>query len=203
VFRCADLTAAEIEEGRLSPGAEQDWVAVSVRDDADWSRLVAVVGAPAWAGDGLATTDHMVGARPASRIGASGGAALLRAERLARRAELEEWLGRWTATQTATAVAERLQAAGVPAARLVHPRTLLADEHEQARDFFVELEQPGIGPMTFEGPPFRGPALGEPIETPAPWPGQHTRAVCHDWLGLSDAEIGDLLSAGVLEEHEG
>ena len=175
VFRCADLS----DEG-LAPGVEEDWIAVSVRDDADWARLVDVVGAPEWRDPGLDT----------------------RAARLARRAELDARLGLWTATQTASGAAARLQAAGVPAARLVHPRTLPEDEHERSRDFIVSLEQPGVGPMRFEGPPFRGPSLGTPIETPAPWPGEHTREVCREWLALSDAEIDALLASGALEQYE-
>ena len=41
VFRCADRPAGESP----TPAAAQDWVAVSVRDDADWRRLAAVVDA--------------------------------------------------------------------------------------------------------------------------------------------------------------
>jgi crotonobetainyl-CoA:carnitine CoA-transferase CaiB-like acyl-CoA transferase len=174
VFRCADLT----DEG-LAPGVEEDWIAVSVRDDADWARLAEVVGAPEWRDPGLAA----------------------RAARQARHAELDSRLGLWTATQTALDAATRLQAAGVPAARLVHPRTLPEDEHERSRDFIVSLEQPGVGPMRFEGPPFRGPSLGPPIETPAPWPGEHTREVCREWLALPDAEIDALLASGALEQY--
>jgi crotonobetainyl-CoA:carnitine CoA-transferase CaiB-like acyl-CoA transferase len=182
VFRCVDVDVDV--EGGGGTGAQEDWIAVTVRDDADWARLVAVVGA-----DGLEA--------PAGVTTAS----CTTGDRLARRAELEEWLGRWTATQTATAAAERVQAAGVPAARLLHPRTLVADEHERARDFVVSLDQPGIGPMKFERPPWRGPDLGDFVETPAPWPGQHSRGVCRDWLGLDDGEIAGLLGDGILEEH--
>jgi benzylsuccinate CoA-transferase BbsF subunit len=82
----------------------------------------------------------------------------------------------------------------------VHPRTLLTDEHERARNFLVHLEQPGVGPMSFEGLPWRGPAIGASVETPAPWPGQHTREVCRDWLGLRDDEIAGLVGSGVLEQ---
>jgi benzylsuccinate CoA-transferase BbsF subunit len=88
----------------------------------------------------------------------------------------------------------------VPAARAVHPRTLLGDQHELARGYLVGLEQPGVGPMWFEGPPWRGPDIGEPIETAAPWPGQHTRDVCREWLGLRDDEIAGLIGSHVLEE---
>jgi crotonobetainyl-CoA:carnitine CoA-transferase CaiB-like acyl-CoA transferase len=184
VFRCADVA------GGSEGAASEDWVAITVRDDADWARLVAVVGADGFEG-------------PAGTGTTTGTTAGTTADRLAHRLALEEWLGRWTATQTATAVAERVQAAGVPAARLLHPRTLVADEHERARDFVVSLDQPGIGPMKFERPPWRGPDLGDFVETPAPWPGEHSRAVCHDWLGLDDGEIAGLLDAGVLEEYTG
>src|SRR5262249_37145550 len=76
VYRCADVAP---EEG-MAPGAEEDWVAITVRDDADWVRLIGCVGAPEW-------NDP----RYVTRVG-----------RLADREALDARLGRWAATQTAS-----------------------------------------------------------------------------------------------------
>ena len=182
VFRCADVEPARSE---LAP-APEDWVAVSVRDDADWARLVAVVGADAFEGPaGLATTAGTT---------ADAARAPARARGVARPVDRHaDRHGRRRAGCRPRACPRRGS---------LHPRTLVADEHERARDFVVALDQPGIGPMKFERPPWRGPDLGDSVETPAPWPGQHSRAVCHDWLGLSTTPRSAACStAGILEEY--
>ena len=51
-----------------------------------------------------------------------------------------------------------------------------------------------------EGPAFRASELPAPIQFAAPMLGQHSRAVCRDWLGLADAELDALFADGVLEE---
>jgi crotonobetainyl-CoA:carnitine CoA-transferase CaiB-like acyl-CoA transferase len=163
------------------PEATEDWVAVSVRGDADWAALAAVLGHPAWTTDAaLATT----------------------AGRLAARDVLEAALAAWTTRRSAEDVAELLQAAGVPAARLLHPRVFADDPQLRARGALLEVDQPGIGPIVVEGPAWRGPSLGPPIITPAPFPGEHSRAVVAEWLGLDAAEVDALVASGALEVHE-
>jgi crotonobetainyl-CoA:carnitine CoA-transferase CaiB-like acyl-CoA transferase len=166
---------------RTGDGATEDWVAVSVRHDADWAALAAALGRPAWTADpALATT----------------------AGRLARRAELDAALGAWTAARSAEGAAEALQAAGVPAARLVHPRVFADDPQLAARGALLEVDQPGIGPILVEGPAWRGPDLGPPTIGPAPFPGEHSREVAAEWLGLDAEAVDALVASGALEVHE-
>lgn len=83
---------------------------------------------------------------------------------------------------------------------LHHPAHELADPHLRARGYLQKFEQPPLGTLTAEGPAFRATDLPAPIERAAPLLGEHSRAVCRDWLGLPDAELDALLAAGVLEE---
>jgi crotonobetainyl-CoA:carnitine CoA-transferase CaiB-like acyl-CoA transferase len=39
----------------------------------------------------------------------------------------------------------------------------------------------------------------DPIETPAPWLGEHSVAICRDVLGLEQTEIDALIAKGVVE----
>jgi crotonobetainyl-CoA:carnitine CoA-transferase CaiB-like acyl-CoA transferase len=106
----------------------------------------------------------------------------------------------WTRTLPPGEVMERLQAAGVPAGLVVHPRHQVDDPHYRARGFLRHVDQPPIGPLLLEGPAFRGSRLAEPVVAPAPASGQHTREVCCELLGMGDDEITRLVEAGVLEE---
>jgi hypothetical protein len=44
--------------------------------------------------------------------------------------------------------------------------------------------------------------MPQPIIEPAPWLGEHTRAIACDLLGLDRSRVDDLVAAGVLEVTE-
>ncbi len=158
---------------------DDEWCAVTVRDDADWRRLRRALGDPEWAAaDALAT--------------ASG--------RRARRAELDERLTTWTRDRSPREATAVLQAAGVPAGFMQRPAEYVDDPQLQARDFFRRLHQPGLPPITIENAPFRAQRIPDPADGRAPEPGEHTREICAELLGMHDAEVDRLLSSGVLEE---
>ncbi|MEX2205553.1 MAG: CaiB/BaiF CoA-transferase family protein, partial [Myxococcota bacterium] len=158
---------------------EDEWCAISVRSDAEWIALCAELESPEWAvRPELATALDRIGARE----------------------QIDRHLSVWTRTLTAHEVMHRLQARGVPAAALHHPAHELADPHLRARAYLQSFEQPPLGELTAEGPAFRATDLPAPIQHAAPMLGEHSRAVCRDWLGLADAELDALLAEGVLEE---
>jgi len=157
---------------------EDEWCVVCVRDDAEWQRLRAAIGDPAWARDAAYATS---------------------AGRLAARAEIDAGLADWTCTQAPHDVMHALQRAGVPAGVVTHGGHLNADPHLRARGFLAEVEQPDIGRITFEGEAFHGSGWDRARIEHAPRLGEHTREIARARLGLSDVEIDALLAEGVLE----
>jgi crotonobetainyl-CoA:carnitine CoA-transferase CaiB-like acyl-CoA transferase len=158
---------------------DDEWCVVTVRDDDDWQRLRAALGAPDWAAaQELATV----------------------AGRLARRAEIDEHLTAWTRRRTPREVTATLQAAGVPAGFMQRAGEYEDDPQFQARDFFRTFEQPGLKPMAIENAPFRSERIPAPAGAPAPEPGEHTRELCIGLLGMDAGEVDRLLAEGVLEE---
>ncbi len=191
----SDLLAAEslepasvrprgVHTERGTPGAnyrcagDDDWVAITCRDDADWAALARVMGRPELADDPRFAT--LEGRR-------------------ANVAELDALVGKWTAGLDRFEVADRCQAAGVPAGAMLHSRDLATNEHLVARGFPVPVDQPAVGTILLEGPAFFGPAIAPPVEAPAPWLGEHTEVVCTELLGMDRAEVQRLVDAGVLE----
>jgi crotonobetainyl-CoA:carnitine CoA-transferase CaiB-like acyl-CoA transferase len=157
---------------------EEEWVAVTCRDDSDWRGLVAAMGSPAWAGDAaLATVDG----------------------RRARADEIDDRIREWTAAQSKDAVAAVCQEHGVAAAPMLTGAEQTTDAQFVARHFAVTIDQPGVGPLVLDGPAFRGDRMAGPDIRRAPDLGEHTRQIAHDLLGLDDDEIDRLLTAGVLE----
>jgi crotonobetainyl-CoA:carnitine CoA-transferase CaiB-like acyl-CoA transferase len=190
-----DLMAAEaVEAGSVVPmgnrnetgspwglyrcAGEEEWVAITCRDDAEWRGLVAAMGDPGWARDAALATPE---------------------GRRARADDVDQRIGAWTAARSKDAVAAACQREGVPAAPMLTGAEMTTDPQYVARGFAVQIEQPGVGPLVLDGAAFRGEHMVGPDIRPAPDLGEHTRSIARDLLGRDDTEIDRLLAAGVLE----
>lgn len=161
---------------------EDTYCAVTVAGDDDWAKLATAIGRPE-----LADKSEYATA----------------ADRVAHRDELDAVLQEWIAPLTPREAQHRLQAAGVAAGAAVHVKDLLTDPHLAARHQLGELRQPGHdGPLEA----LMGPALFEHIPAPelraAPAFGSDTTELCGELLSMSDADIEELVGAGVLEIAE-
>ena len=152
---------------------EDQWVAVCCRTDDEWDALAGLIGVDDPA---LSTLDA----------------------RRKREDEVEEAVTAWTGTLSKRAVADACLSAGVPAGPMLTSSQQLEDPHLAARGYLVELDQPPIGVMTFEGPAFAATGMADADIRPAPGLGEHTREVAAE-LGLDEAAIDDLIARGILE----
>jgi crotonobetainyl-CoA:carnitine CoA-transferase CaiB-like acyl-CoA transferase len=119
--------------------------------------------------------------------------------RLASRRELVELVSAWTRTRTPLRATQLLQSAGVPAGPMYRPPDILEDPQLIERKLFSDMVHPLIErPLPAEtGPaPFRHLPPAPP--RPAPQPGQDTREICRNLLGMSAQEIERLISERVL-----
>jgi crotonobetainyl-CoA:carnitine CoA-transferase CaiB-like acyl-CoA transferase len=147
---------------------EDQWIAISVRDDTEWQRLCRCIGDSALTDDARYRT---------------------RASRLEHRDELYSELAASTARCRAADLARRMTKAGVPAAVVVNPADTPADSLLSERGYFSYVDQldGGVGPMSRLA--FPAPWLGGWQRRSAPRLGEHTSTV----LG---GAAGDGLSAG-------
>jgi benzylsuccinate CoA-transferase BbsF subunit len=93
-----------------------------------------------------------------------------------------------------------LQAKGIPAAAVHHPRSQFEDPQLGHREFFQPLDQLALGDLFLEGACFKSDTMPLQAAKSAPLLGQHTREICSSLLGLPDAEVERLFEEGVLEE---
>jgi crotonobetainyl-CoA:carnitine CoA-transferase CaiB-like acyl-CoA transferase len=158
---------------------DDEWCVITVRDDADWRALRVALGDPDWAArDDLATL----------------------AGRIASRAVLDAQLAAWTSAHTPRAATAILQRHGVAAGFMQRSDEYERDPQLAARGFLRTFVQPGLEPMRIENAPFRSERIPAPAHARAPAPGEHTRDICRELLGLDDYEIDRLLDIGALEE---
>jgi crotonobetainyl-CoA:carnitine CoA-transferase CaiB-like acyl-CoA transferase len=161
---------------------EDAYCAVTVDGDDDWANLAKVIGRPELADK----ADYATAA-----------------DRAAHRDELDALLQEWIAPLTPREAQERLQAGCVAAGAAVHVKDLLTEAHLAARHQLGELPQPGYdGPLEVTMGPALFESLPEPQLRPAPAMAENTREVCHQLLDMSDADIDELVAAGVLEVNE-
>lgn len=161
-------------QGVYPSAGEDEWVAIAVDTDAQWSALVTVLGDPDWArDDALANT----------------------AGRLAAHDDIDAQLAAWTATRTPRAAMDALAAAGVPAGAVQRSGDLATDPTYEHRGFHRFLAHPVLGRVPYAGNQFRIPGYAAGPIRPSPLLGEHTEEV-FGALGYSQAEIAELIESG-------
>ncbi|MDG5483524.1 CaiB/BaiF CoA-transferase family protein [Mycolicibacterium gadium] len=110
----------------------------------------------------------------------------------------------WTHAHDKADVAEILQAAGIPAAPMNRAVDIPTDPQVAFRRLYVEMAHPLFdAPMLSETGP--APYTGIPAAElrPAPMPGEQTRRICQEVLGLSTEDTDRLIADGALFTRQG
>jgi crotonobetainyl-CoA:carnitine CoA-transferase CaiB-like acyl-CoA transferase len=163
---------------------DDQWVAISVETDDQWRALVRELGDPEWAREARFATE---------------------AGRRAAHDELDAHLTDWTTTTNATAAAEQLVAAGIPAAPVIHARDVVFNPQMQARSpsggLYRRVTHAEAGEMwlpsvaiRFASQPFPWPL------SPAPSLGEHTDAILTE-VGYSPDEVAALWTSATVSNR--
>jgi crotonobetainyl-CoA:carnitine CoA-transferase CaiB-like acyl-CoA transferase len=160
-------------------GAEQ-WLALAIRDDADWQAFVRVLGSPEWAGEVLDTD----------------------AGRRANHDLIDQHLIRWASERELHATVATLLDAGIPAAPVLSSARVFDHPQLRARCFPEPVEHPLAGTYEVPGVPFRFESRsGAWFRRAAPMLGEHNHEVLRDVLDLSDDAVADLKRRGVIGDR--
>ena len=170
------------EPALISSGfqANDGWFVMQVGREHQFERLANVVGHPEWVGDERFSTregwvEHL--------------------ETIIRPA-----VDRWAGSMGKVEVCEQLSAAGIAAGPCYTAPEVIADRHVANRHMLVEMERTdgAVDPVLVPGNPVKLSKMTEGPETRVPWVGEHTDDVLRSELGLSDAELDDLRTAGIV-----
>jgi crotonobetainyl-CoA:carnitine CoA-transferase CaiB-like acyl-CoA transferase len=158
-------------------GRRDCWVAVAVATDEQWAGLCGALGRLEWATDpALATAD---GRRQNHDL-------------------IDEYLAAWCAEHTGDEIVGALWEHDVPAAKVMQPHRQSELPQLAARGFFEVVDHPVNATTKHSTLPFTSSRGPDQIHVqPAPLLGQHNHEVLSE-LGLSDKDIGDLESQGVI-----
>lgn len=154
------------------------WVFVICVEEHQWQALVELMGNPEWAhweifGDRLLRGQNYDALKPF----------------------LDEWFANHTVAELYDAARERR----IPLGPVLDVPGLLSSAHLQARNFFVHMEHPIAGRLTYPASPYRF-CTETPAVDPAPAPllGQHNREIFCGLLGLPQSEFDNLRGGGVI-----
>ena len=100
---------------------------------------------------------------------------------------IDEHMDRWLANHDRAEVVQRAQELRVPFTEVFTPAEVLDDPHLAERGFFVDLEYPGLGPVTQPGAAAQLGATPWRI-TRAPLLGEHTDELLREWTVPEPAE---------------
>jgi succinyl-CoA---D-citramalate CoA-transferase len=173
------------EGNRLSHSAPLDnyptldgfFVCIVAGSDANFSRLCAAMGQPELAADPRFAT---------------------LAERASRGDLINGMVADWTSTLSAEEITVRCVAHDVPIGTAYSAADIFNDPHMAARGDLVAVDDPVIGPVRQQAPFPRLARQPTPVPSGAPRLGEHNRQVWCDLVGLSEAELDDLVARGVL-----
>ncbi|MPZ98964.1 MAG: hypothetical protein GEU80_06410 [Dehalococcoidia bacterium] len=163
-------------------GPDDSWVVLAAEDDRQWAALASAAGNPEWAADGhpWATVPGRLGARDA----------------------IDGALREFAQSDTAEAIAERVQAAGAIAAPVIAPWSVLSDPQHAARQWLQTVEHPHAGVKVFAGFPWRIAPDASSWDRTCGLVGEHNAEVLGE-LGYSGPEIAALRQEGVIGEAYG
>jgi crotonobetainyl-CoA:carnitine CoA-transferase CaiB-like acyl-CoA transferase len=150
---------------------QDEWIAICVTSDRQWRELCRLMGRPE-----LSDSDKY-------------------ADESARRNDLnilDEIIAQWTREQDGAELSESLQSVGIAAGRAAKNYQLLADPHLDARNFFVEIDEPDVGKKTYPGQALRMDGMDRASWIPSARLGEHTEKILSELLAMNDARISQL-----------
>jgi crotonobetainyl-CoA:carnitine CoA-transferase CaiB-like acyl-CoA transferase len=158
-------------QGVYPTSTDDAWVALSVRDETDWSGLVDVMGRPdLLADDRLASPDRRAAAHDV----------------------FDDIVAAWTRTQTPADIVAALRMRSIPVEELLTADRMYDVPALDERGYYEDFEHPITGRHRYPGWPFRitpGPPRHHRFAPPTL--GQHNDEILRT-MGLSDDELATL-----------
>jgi crotonobetainyl-CoA:carnitine CoA-transferase CaiB-like acyl-CoA transferase len=111
--------------------------------------------------------------------------------------ELAAYVLPWMIERTKAEIYEAGQEAGLPFGYVATAEDLVKSPQYQSREYFVELEHPFAGKLTYPGLPFRTGNSPIPLKR-APTLGEHNDEIYGRRLKISKEDIGKYSTAGII-----
>jgi crotonobetainyl-CoA:carnitine CoA-transferase CaiB-like acyl-CoA transferase len=172
-----DSSSTMAPHGIYATQGDDNWIAISGRDDAEWASFAAEIG------EGWATAERL--STVAGRLGLED--------------VLDAEVDRWTRRYDRHELADRLQRCGIPTAVVARPSERIdADTATEAWGLWPTVEHAAMGEVRVDGLPVHFSETDWEICKAAPTLGEDNDYVFGEILGLTQSEIGSLRADKVI-----
>jgi formyl-CoA transferase len=113
-------------------------------------------------------------------------------------AELDTLIADWSRGVDSDDLLARLHEAGVPAGRIYQAQDMFTDPHFAARQAIVSVPHPELGDLSMQNVFPKLSASPGAVRGVGPALGEHNDDIYRGLLGLGEAELARLASAGVI-----
>lgn len=168
-----DSTQKAVPHGVFPCLGHDRWIAVAVRDDAQWERLAEILG------DSPQTWATLEG-------------------RLKDIDAVEAAVATWTSSRDPVQIAGILQSRGVEAVPVADGVDSIADPQLHARGHYQVENHSNLGERFYERTGFRVEGVVDGYVRPSPRLGEHTSEVLGEYLGLATERVDDLVERGIV-----
>jgi crotonobetainyl-CoA:carnitine CoA-transferase CaiB-like acyl-CoA transferase len=159
----------------------EDLIALAIPDDESWAALCELMGRGEWL-------------QSESYASAAG--------RRTHHDRIDEAIEAWLSQHSREAVLLQLLEAGIPAASLINPHSLMPNPQLEARAFFQIMEHSHVGKARYPGWPMAFSGLPRALhQRPPPTLGQHNDEVLGTILGLDGETLDRLRKDKVIGER--
>ena len=111
----------------------------------------------------------------------------------------KKYIEEWTTQHTVSEIVDLMLSKGIPAGPIYNVKQILEDEHiSKAREMFIEVDHPVIGPMKVNGNPVKLMDMKPRVNCPAPTLGQDNDLILGKFLGMNENEISELRQEHVI-----
>jgi crotonobetainyl-CoA:carnitine CoA-transferase CaiB-like acyl-CoA transferase len=112
--------------------------------------------------------------------------------------DLETCITEWTRTLSSAELLERLNANGVPSAKVASVADLVDDEHLAHRGQIINMEHAKAGTVPMQGFTVKFGESPMRLRHPPPLLGEQSNAILNEWLAFSEDQISQLREDGVI-----
>jgi crotonobetainyl-CoA:carnitine CoA-transferase CaiB-like acyl-CoA transferase len=152
-------------------------IALLALTDQHWESLKELMGQPEWAQSELFITMM---------------------QRFMNIDALEASVAAWLSEQDLNEIARRGQELHIPVFPVRNIEEVTASDQYRERGFFVTIDHPETGPLTYPGAPFKFSATPWQVRSPAPRLGEHNEQIYGGSLGLNAERLEQLHRKGVI-----
>ncbi|OZC83396.1 CoA transferase [Rhodococcus sp. 06-418-1B] len=183
-LRNREVTLGDVPEhdapwGLYKAAGEDNWVAVTLNEDAQWSALCTTIGRLDLLGRPELST---------------------RAGRDKHRMLIDDAVSKWVAPRSPQDAMEKLQTAGIPAGAMLRAADVTTSDYYAQRGLFRLEEYPfGQDAYLMEDRQIASAEIAAPPQGRAPLLGEQTADIAKEELGLSPSLIHDLVARKILE----